>query len=249
MDVENDLCPETTTGWLWYCYNHRSHGSAGSAHEAREVSKAHRDFMAQLEGAANCDTYSWQRSPEGESIDVAEHDVQLLASTAPPARPRPSQQASLPLLSSPYWPATHRPRAVVTALDGFYLVCSKSFTGAAVFTGVSDPEMEVHPGVVYVGARGYDPYDRVLVEHEFLDAEPDLETITDGGKWRRRQTVLVTSDDALELRSPELDPVVDLTTRGGTFHLAVLTTYDPDGDEFDLPQEFHLLLFWPAWPT
>ena len=46
--ITEGVCAETTSGWLWYCDVHDTHGNADSQDEAVVVSEAHRIYFLHL---------------------------------------------------------------------------------------------------------------------------------------------------------------------------------------------------------
>lgn len=59
------VCADTTSGWLYYCDEHDTHGNADSEEEALHMADAHVDFFDSEEdgGDEPCQVVVWQRTP------------------------------------------------------------------------------------------------------------------------------------------------------------------------------------------
>jgi len=64
MGAQENVCSDTTNGWLWYCDVHDTHGNADSQDEADLLADTHAMFMDDEEG---CDLVIWQRTPHERS--------------------------------------------------------------------------------------------------------------------------------------------------------------------------------------
>ena len=63
--ISEGVCAETTSGWLWYCDVHDTHGNADSQDEATIVSDAHRTYFLDLSDQEDepCAIEIWMRTP------------------------------------------------------------------------------------------------------------------------------------------------------------------------------------------